>query len=49
MPAINPGYSTLEPYNYVSFRVIQKIADILMNKYETDVLDPFYEGGDVIE
>jgi len=38
---INPGQESLEPYNYVAFRVIQRIADVLMNKVEMDLMNPF--------
>lgn len=35
------GADSIEPYNYVSFRVLQRMADVLMNKVELDVIDPF--------
>jgi hypothetical protein len=46
--AVNQGDS-IDPYNYVSFRVLQRMADVLMNKIDPDVLDPFQAGVDVIE
>lgn len=35
------GVDSIEPYNYVSFRILQRMADILMNKIDIDVIDPF--------
>lgn len=35
------GNETIDPYNYVSFRLLQRMADVLMNKEEEDVIDPF--------
>lgn len=43
------GVDSISPYNYVSFRLLQRMADILMNKIDIDVIDPFYPGIDVIE
>ena len=43
------GTDSIEPYNYVSFRLLQRMADILMNKVDIEVVDPFQAGVDVIE
>jgi hypothetical protein len=42
------GPDSINPFNYVSFRVIQRMADILMNEFDTEVEDPFQPGIDVI-
>lgn len=42
------GVDSIEPYNYVSFRILQRMADILMNKIDIDVIDPFQSGIDVV-
>lgn len=39
---------SITPFNYVSFRVIQRMADILMNELDTEVEDPFNAKKDVI-
>lgn len=33
------GVDSIEPYNYVSFRLLQRMANILMNKIDIDVND----------
>ena len=43
------GVDSIEPYNIVSFRVLQRMADVLMNKIDVDAEDPFLPGIDVIE
>jgi hypothetical protein len=44
------GEDSISPYNYVSFRVIQRMADVLMNHgIDEDVYDPFQPGADVIQ
>jgi hypothetical protein len=36
------GEDSISPYNYVSFRIIQRMADVLMNYGIDDpVFDPF--------
>lgn len=43
------GTDSIEPYNYVSFRVLQRMGDILMDRIDLDVIDTFQAGEDVIE
>ena len=43
------GDNSLDPYNNVSFRVLQRMADILMNQTEIEAMFPYYGGVDVIE
>lgn len=42
------GVDSISPYNYVSFRLLQRMADILMNKVDIDVIDPFHPGIDIV-
>ena len=43
------GEDSISPYNYVSFRVIQRMADVLMNyDVDEDIYDPFGPGADVL-
>lgn len=42
------GTDSLDPYNNVSFRVLQRMADLLMNRTDLDVIDPFNSRGGVI-
>ena len=43
------GEDSISPYNYVSFRVIQRMADVLMNQGIDDpVFDPFQPNVDVL-
>ena len=44
------GEDSISPYNYVSFRIIQRIADVLMNfGIDDPVFDPFLPGVDVLQ
>jgi hypothetical protein len=43
------GSYSIEPYNIVSFRVIQRMANVLMNKIEIDVDDPYSAGVNIVE
>ena len=43
------GEDSISPYNYVSFRIIQRMADVLMNYGIDDpVFDPFLPNVDVL-
>ena len=43
------GEDSIRPYNYVSFRIIQRMADVLMNYGIDDpVFDPFLPNVDVL-
>ena len=43
------GAESVQPYTYVSIRVIQRIADILQARPEPDIHDPFVPGMDTVE
>ncbi len=43
------GVDSIEPYNYVSFRLLQRMANILMNKIDIDVNDQVQAGMDYVE
>ena len=44
------GQGSVLPFNPVSFRILQRMGDILMNKPEKDVLNPFANSeADIIE
>ena len=50
--AVTGGSETLVPYSLVCFRLLQRIADVLMNfniDELGDMIDPFKPGVDVIE
>ena len=50
--AVTGGSETLAPYSLVCFRLLQRIADVLMNfnvEELADMVDPFRPGVDVIE
>lgn len=47
--SLTGNMDSLEPYNIVSFRVLQRMANVLMNKIDIDVEDPFAAGVDVVE
>jgi len=43
------GNNSIDPYNIVSFRILQRMANVLMNKIDIDVEDPYSAGVDIVE